>query len=57
MRENGLVELEEIVASQSTVVVNRVSYRLRLAELQELLAAMAAPAVGGGSPSPEAEQS
>jgi ATP phosphoribosyltransferase len=42
LRENGLVELEEILASQATVVVNRVSYRLRLAELQELLAAMGA---------------
>ncbi len=43
MRENGLVELEEIVASQATMVVNRVAYRLRLAELRELLAAMSAP--------------
>jgi len=43
MRENGLVELEEIVASQATVVVNRVAYRLRLAELRELLAAMSDP--------------
>jgi ATP phosphoribosyltransferase len=43
MRENGLVELEEILASQATVVVNRVAYRLRLAELRELLAAMSAP--------------
>ena len=40
MRENGLVELEDILDSQATVVVNRVAYRLRLAELQELLAAM-----------------
>ena len=54
LRENGLVELEEIVASQATVVVNRVSYRLRLAELQELLAAMGAPAaVKGGAPAVE----
>jgi ATP phosphoribosyltransferase len=43
MRENGLVELEEILTSQATVVVNRVSYRLRLAELSDLLAAMGAP--------------
>ena len=57
LRENGLVELEEIVASQATVVVNRVSYRLRLAELQKLLAAMGAPVVEGSSSGPEAERS
>ena len=48
LRENGLVELEEIVASQAAVVVNRVSYRLRLAELRELLTMMGAPAAGAG---------
>ena len=53
LRENGLVELEEILDSQATVVVNRVSYRLRLAELSELLAAMGAPAVEGNSSGPE----
>jgi len=37
--ENGLVELEEIVSCQAMVVVNRVSYRLRLAEIRHLLAA------------------
>ena len=57
MRENGLVELEEIVASQATIVVNRVAYRLRLAELRELLAAMSTPtAVGRGTPRPEVER-
>jgi len=49
LRENGLVELEEILASQATVVVNRVSYRLRLAELRALLAAMGAPVAAEGS--------
>ena len=53
LRENGLVELEEILDSQATVVVNRVSYRLHLAELSELLAAMGAPAVEGNSTGPE----
>jgi ATP phosphoribosyltransferase len=53
LRENGLVELEEILDSQATVVVNRVSYRLRLAELSELLAAMGAPPVEGSSTGPE----
>ena len=48
LRENGLVEMEEILTSQAAVVVNRVSYRLRLAELQGLLAAMGAPAAGAG---------
>jgi len=57
MRENGLVELEEIVASQATIVVNRVAYRLRLAELRELLAAMNTPAaVGHGTPRAEIER-
>ncbi len=57
MRENGLVELKEIVASQATIVVNRVAYRLRLAELRELLAAMNTPtAVEHGTPRPEIER-
>jgi ATP phosphoribosyltransferase len=37
LRENGLVELEEIVACQATVIVNRVAHRLRLAEIRQLL--------------------
>jgi ATP phosphoribosyltransferase len=54
LRENGLIELEEILTSQAAVVVNRVSYRLRLAELRELLAAIGAPAtVEGGTPNLE----
>ena len=58
LRENGLVELEEILTSQAAVVVNRVSYRLRLAELGELLAAMGAPAAAeGAAPNLEAKQS
>jgi ATP phosphoribosyltransferase len=43
LRDNGLVELEEILTSEAAVVVNRVSYRLRLAELRELLTAIGAP--------------
>jgi ATP phosphoribosyltransferase len=37
LRENGLVELEEIAACQAMLIVNRVSYRLRLAEIRQLL--------------------
>jgi ATP phosphoribosyltransferase len=40
LRENGLVELEEITPCQATVVVNRVSHRLRLAEIRQLLAGL-----------------
>jgi ATP phosphoribosyltransferase len=40
LRENGLVELEEIVACQAMVIVNRVAYRLRLDEIRQLLAAL-----------------
>jgi ATP phosphoribosyltransferase len=38
LRENGLVELEEIAVCQATLIVNRVAHRLRLAEIRELLA-------------------
>jgi ATP phosphoribosyltransferase len=40
LRENGLVEMAEIAASRATVIVNRVAYRLRLAEIRRLLEAM-----------------
>jgi ATP phosphoribosyltransferase len=40
LRENGLVELEEIVACQAMLVVNRATYRLRLAEIRQLLSAL-----------------
>jgi ATP phosphoribosyltransferase len=40
LRENGLVEMEVIMECQATVIVNRVSQRLRLAEIRRLLAAM-----------------
>jgi ATP phosphoribosyltransferase len=38
LRENGLVEMEEIAACRATLAVNRVSYRLRLAPIRALLA-------------------
>jgi ATP phosphoribosyltransferase len=38
LRENGLVELEEITACQAILIVNRVAHRLRLAEIHQLLA-------------------
>jgi ATP phosphoribosyltransferase len=40
LRENGLVELEEIASCQAMLIVNRVTYRLRLAELRQLLTAL-----------------
>jgi ATP phosphoribosyltransferase len=40
LRENGLVELEEIVDCQAMVIVNRVSYRLQLNEIRRLLSAL-----------------
>jgi ATP phosphoribosyltransferase len=40
LRENGLVELETIAACQAALVVNRVSYRLRLAEIRRLVAGL-----------------
>jgi len=46
LRENGLVELEEITPCQATVVVNRASHRLRLAEMRSLLSRLEAAASG-----------
>lgn len=43
LRENGLVELEEIVSLQATLIVNRVSHRLRLAEIRDLLSDLQLP--------------
>jgi ATP phosphoribosyltransferase len=42
LRDNGLVALEEIATCQAALVINRVSHRLRLAEIHDLLAAMEA---------------
>jgi ATP phosphoribosyltransferase len=41
LRENGLVELRQIMVCQATIIVNRVSHRLRLKEIRRLLAALA----------------
>jgi ATP phosphoribosyltransferase len=38
LRENGLVELAEIAACQATLIVNRVSHRLHLAQIRQLIA-------------------
>jgi ATP phosphoribosyltransferase len=38
LRENGLIELEELTTCQAVLIVNRVSHRLRLAEVRDLLA-------------------
>lgn len=40
LRENGLVELEQVMSCQATVIVNRVAHRLRLQEIRKLLEAM-----------------
>ena len=34
---SGLVELDEITTCQATLIVNRVTHRLRLAEIRQLL--------------------
>jgi len=38
LRENGLVELEDVASFQATVIANRVAHRLRLEEIRDLLA-------------------
>jgi ATP phosphoribosyltransferase len=40
LRENGLVELEEIAACQAILITNRVVHRLRFAEIRPLLSSM-----------------
>jgi ATP phosphoribosyltransferase len=47
LRENGLVELEEIAACEATLIVNRVAHRLRLAEIQRLLSGLESAVQGG----------
>lgn len=47
LRENGLVELEEIHACQAILIINRVAHRLRLAEVRQLLSGLY-PLVQGG---------
>ena len=46
LRDNGLVEMAQIAACRAAVIVNRVAYRLRLAEIRPLLAGL-----GGGDES------
>lgn len=41
LQENGLVELQEVLTFQATVIVNRAAHRLRLAEIRGLLADLA----------------
>lgn len=45
--ENGLIELDQIAASQATVIVNRVTYRLRLSEVRQLLSGLRTVDQGG----------
>jgi len=42
LQENNLVELETIMESQATLVVNRASHKLRLTAIQELIGRLAA---------------
>ncbi len=42
LRDNGLIELEEILRCQATIIVNRVAYRLHLERIQRLLAGVQA---------------
>jgi ATP phosphoribosyltransferase len=41
LRENGLTELRTILDSQAVLIANRASYRLRAAEVRELIDALA----------------
>jgi ATP phosphoribosyltransferase len=50
LRENGLVELEEIVACRAMIAVNRVAYRLRLTEIRDLLAGLSPQESTGWNP-------
>lgn len=49
LRENGLVELEEIMRSQAALIVNRASHTLRFGEISKLIHSI--QAVGSASPS------
>ncbi len=40
LRENGLVELQEIMPCQAALIVNRASHKLRLAQVSQLVAAI-----------------
>lgn len=40
LRENGLVELEEILSCQAIVIINRVAHRLHLAQIRQLLSGL-----------------
>ena len=40
LQENGLIELEQILAFEATLIVNRVSYRLQLEEIRDLISAL-----------------
>ncbi|MGD8462705.1 MAG: ATP phosphoribosyltransferase [Anaerolineae bacterium] len=55
LRENGLIELEEIAACQAMLIVNRVSYRLRLAEIRQLLTDLS-PQTPDGLPAENLDQ-
>ncbi len=47
LKENHLVVVEEVAAISSVVVANRAAYKLRSAEIQPLLAALAGAVAGG----------
>jgi ATP phosphoribosyltransferase len=49
LRENGLIELEEVASSQATLIVNRVAHRLHLARIRHLLSDLRESIAGGMS--------
>ena len=54
LRENGLVEIETIMASQAMLVVNRASHKLRFPRIQELIARLAAEVARAPAEEPSA---
>ncbi len=51
LRENGLVELETIMQSQATLIVNRAWHKLQFQAIQGLIRALAAVLMAGKEPS------
>jgi ATP phosphoribosyltransferase len=47
LRENGLVELDEVAACEATLVVNRVAHRLRLGAIRQLVRGLDTADQGG----------
>jgi len=52
LRENGLVELETIMQSQATLIVNRAWHKLQFAAIQEVISRMAEALTATSAPGP-----